>query len=83
MSDMMIPFLQRPLPGVTQRASHRIEKHTNVRKSVEDDKDATDETYHPINDVIQQHTQKHRQHISKQKDSDDNNEPGERLDIFV
>jgi gas vesicle protein len=52
-----LPFLPRPsTSSYTRDLRNKVERHTSVRKSGEDEPDLAEETYHTINEVINQKT---------------------------
>jgi hypothetical protein len=77
MSDMMIPFVNRPPISPYERKGQKVERHLEIRKTAEDEKDLTEENYHPAYDVMQQ------KHNSQQKDTDIDDDGQEHFDIFV
>ena len=83
MSDALLPFLPRPSTSLyTRNLRNKVERHTSVRKSGEDEPDLAEETYHPINEVIHQKTHNLKQNNQPQnKEYDDSTT--ERFDFFV
>jgi hypothetical protein len=82
MSDMMIPYLPRPSTvRLQQKPSGRVEKQLEVRKTIEDEADLTEEKFHPA------YAARKQKHISKHNSSgqngQNNDDDTEHLDIFV
>ena len=72
MSDAMLPFLPRPSTALyTKELRNKVERHTSVRKSSEDEPDLAEETYHPINEVIHAKTYSRRQLLAPESHDDD------------
>ena len=83
MSDAMLPFLPRPSTSLyTRDLCNKVERHTSVRKSGEDEPDLAEETYHPINEVIHQKTYNLKQNNHPEHKDDDDSDT-ERFDFFV
>lgn len=83
MSDAMLPFLPRPsTSSYTRDLRNKVERHTSVRKSGEDEPDLAEETYHPINEVINQKTYNLKQNNHPENKDDDDSDT-ERFDFFV
>jgi len=83
MSDAMLPFLPRPSTSLyTRDLRNKVERHTSVRKSGEDETDLAEETYHPINEVIHQKTYNLKQNNHPEHKDDDDSDT-ERFDFFV
>jgi gas vesicle protein len=83
MSDAMLPFLPRPSTSLyTRDLRNKVERHTSVRKSGEDEPDLAEETYHPIIEVIHQKTYNLKQ-INHPEHRDDDDSNTERFDFFV
>ncbi len=83
MSDAMLPFLPRPSTSLyTRNLRNKVERHTKVGKSGEDEPDLAEETYHPINEVIHQKTYNLKQNNHPENNDDDDSNT-ERFDFFV
>ena len=77
MSDMMIPFVNRPPISPYERKGQKVERHLEIRKTAEDEKDLSEDNAHPAHALMQQKLQ--AQHPDTYVDDDGQ----EHFDIFV